>query len=104
MEQKLDHIASLLAEVREQVKLTNGRVTRLETYQAAHEAYTDAKNSQLIADERRITQLEQSVSTILTTLAEARGTARGWIAMASFAASTGTAIVGVVLQRALGGH
>lgn len=99
LENKIDNLAVVLGEVREQVKLTNGRVTRLEIWQGAHDVWTDAKRAQLAADESRIATLEQAFQRVELRFAEGRGAVRAWVAMSSVAGGLAAAIATAVLAH-----
>lgn len=99
VETKLDNIAAVMGEVREQVRLTNGRVTKLEIWQGGHEVWTQAKHAQMQADEQSIQGLRISVNEIQMKLSEARGMARAWVAVAALASGMISAFGAVVLQH-----
>jgi hypothetical protein len=99
VETKLDNIAVVMAEVREQVKLTNGRVTKIEIWQGGHEVWTEAKHAQMQAAEARLKSVELALYSIDNRLSEAKGMARAWVGLAAIAASGATATLGAILQH-----
>jgi ribosomal protein L31 len=99
VENKIDNITTVMGEVREQVKLTNGRVTKLEIWQGSHDVWTDAKKAQLAADESRIIATEQAIQRIELRFAEGRGAVRAWVAMSSVAGGLAAAIATAVLSH-----